>query len=96
MFQTLAHQDERNVTIPQHDLAGTLYAFVLTDPPGHWIDISRGIWNGNAYGIRAEFYQDIGYILDECIAGCCDCAYNRAVFGYDTTWYLHSWKFYGD
>jgi len=50
---------------------------------------------GNAFGIRKDYYDKIGYVFDECIGGCCDCAYVKgslpANFSFDF-WYM--WKSY--
>ncbi len=76
-FQTLAHVDDpRNKTIPWFDLAGVQYAVKTTSDLSKWIYASKGMWNGNAVGVRREIYDQIGYVIDECIAGCCDCAFN--------------------
>lgn len=78
-FQTLAHVDDpRNKTIPWFDLAGVQYAVKTTSDLSKWIDAKKGMWNGNAVGVRREIYDQIGYVIDECIAGCCDCAFNYA------------------
>jgi len=78
-FQTLAHVDDpRNKTIPWFDLAGVQYAYKTTVDLSKWIFASKGMWNGNAVGVRREIYDQIGYVVDECIAGCCDCAFNYA------------------
>ena len=78
-YQTLAHMTAYdNQTIPWLDLAGVQYAYKLTRDIRNWIEAGKGMWNGNAVGIRREVYNQIGYIVDECIAGCCDCAFNYA------------------
>jgi len=78
-FQSLVHLDlGRNNSIPWFDLYGVQYAYKLNSEVGSWVYASKGMWNGNAVGIRREIYEGIGYIIDECIAGCCDCAFNYA------------------
>jgi len=50
---------------------------------------------GNAFGIRKDYYDKIGYVFDECIGGCCDCAYVKgslpADFPFDF-WFM--WQSY--
>lgn len=95
MFQYLEHLDERgNQSIPWFNLGSTQYAFMVADPPYKWPDMAKGVWNGNAFIIRRELYDQIGYILDTCIAGCCDCAYNIACFQHWYDWYLQSFPKY--
>ena len=86
LFQTLAHVSlEQNVTISEwFDLSGPLYAYSTTMLISHYVLAWRGMWLGNAMAIRREIYEGIGYIIDDCIAGCCDCAFDYASF-------LHYW-----
>lgn len=59
---------------------------------------------GNAFGIRREMYEKIEYILDTCIASCCDCLYTYALlddsvqFHYMDRWgqYLQNFKNWTD
>jgi len=67
-------------------------------------DLDMGLlgFYGNAYGIKKEFYDQMGYIFDKCVGGCCDCAYAKASFGdsrkfeYFRTWsrYTHQMDFW--
>jgi len=95
LFQSLDHRDQfSNKTVPWLDLFSTQYAYMLNHPPNTFFDMKRGVWNGNAFGIRKDLYNELGYILDTCIAGCCDCAYNVAAFGHWEDWYLPTWPHY--
>ena len=78
-FQTLAWLDQlSNATDPVQNLHSVQYAYTTTKDLNRYIFPPTNMWNGNAVGIRREIYEGIEYILDECIAGCCDCAFNVA------------------
>lgn len=95
MFQSLVHVKEpRNQSISWFDLQSVQYAYHLTPDFSKYPTIGKGLWNGNAWGIRKELYDKLDYILDICIAGCCDCAYNVAAFGKKVDWYLPSFPEY--
>lgn len=71
-FQHLARLDEWNNTLPNLDLRGTMWIYSMGKLEG------TAVWAGNAWGIRKDLYQQIGYILDTCIAGGCDYSYTMA------------------
>ena len=79
LYQMLAHLSlENNSTIPWCDLAGVQYSYVLNRDVRNWVWAAKGLWNGNAVAMSRENYEKVGYIIDDCIAGCCDCAFNYA------------------
>ena len=78
-FQTLAWLNKPdNSTDHDQDLHGVQYAYTTTRDLNHYVFSPYKMWNGNAVGVRREIYEGIDYVLDECLAGCCDCAFNVA------------------
>lgn len=60
-------------------------------------DLDSGLlgFYGNAYAIKKEFYDQMGYIFDKCVGGCCDCAYAKASFGDTRKFeYFRTWSRY--
>jgi len=50
---------------------------------------------GNAYSVRKEIYDQMDYILDTCIGGCCDCSYVKASIDSNTIFdYMDQWPEY--
>jgi len=39
------------------------------------LDAGPTFFFGNAWGVTQDYYNQVGYIYDECIASCCDCAW---------------------
>jgi len=63
------------------DQNGVQYVYSQTSDMNYWVNGETGIWmawNGNAVGVRREIYDQIEYIMDYCIQGCCDCVFNAA------------------
>jgi len=78
-FQNLAWLNKwNNATDRIQDLHSVQYAYTITKDLNKYFAKFDHMWNGNAVGIRREIYEGLGYILDKCIAGCCDCAFNVA------------------
>jgi len=83
LFHSVSHySDNRNRTFNKwKDLYGVQYILQNTGDIHAWIDGKQGQWKGwqgNAVGVRREVYDKIEFILDYCIIGCCDCAFNYA------------------
>lgn len=48
---------------------------------------------GNAWGIRREVYEGIGYICDYCIAALCDISFNVAALRDPSHWNIFDFVF---
>jgi len=88
LFHSVAHyNDNNNKTFDRwKDLYGVQYILQNTGDIHAWIDAKQGQWKGwqgNAVGVRTEIYDKIEFILDYCILGCCDCAFNYATMTSD-------------
>jgi len=89
LFQVLKKLKDDNSTLNVNP--GSIYVSLLH---------SRLGWNpfpyyGNAFAIRREMYEGIGYIADECIAGCCDCVYNYGLMDEKIDfYYMNRWPNY--
>ena len=57
----------------------TKQGFVSASIIGRFLKIHQ-VEFGNAFILRRELYEKIGYILDECIANDCDVTYNKAAY----------------
>ncbi len=78
-FQNLVWLNKwNNGTDRVQDLHSVQYAYTITKDLNKYFAKFDRMWNGNAVGIRREIYEGLGFILDKCIAGCCDCAFNVA------------------
>ena len=83
LFHSVAHFDNNNNRTfnKWKGLYGVQYELQYTADMHVWIDGKQGQWKGwqgNAVGVRREIYDDIVFILDYCIIGCCDCSFNYA------------------
>jgi len=95
LFQDLVHlQQKDNKTDESRHFPGSMYVYSHTELIETFVDRYH-IWIGNAWGVRREIYRKIGSILDYCISGCCDCAYNIAALKNVSHWnILDNWPHY--
>ena len=94
MFQYLYYRRADNDTDYSVSFAGIQYAGYLTRPFYRYFEVPRGLWAGNVWGIRKEVYREIGYILDTCVCGWCDSAYNIPTFEEKEDWALFNFPNY--
>jgi len=94
-FQELVHlKKDTNETDWKMNFPSVMYIWSHTRPVQIYKDRLH-IWIGNAWGVRREIYEQMGFIVDYCISGCCDCSYALASMNNMGEWnILDTWPNY--